>query len=286
MKQIENNKKSGENQLQNSQNVEQKELENSSQNKQKTTKKCSKNEQNKPKTIAKKITNSLILAIFAVVVVILLYVFISLLAGSQPSLFGYQLYYVVTDSMTGTIDKGQVIICKEYRQGEELAKGEIVTFVAPPGFEPSAIVGQKITHRLIGNPYQTEDGKWVVETKGDANSIPDRVPVPLENIRAKYVKTSPFITGMMNFLRHWYGFVALIILPLVAALVAEVVKLIKYKSAVQEEQVKASMQADIDKAVEQALQQAENAQTPSQESEEEYKQRIIQEYLAEQKKDE
>ncbi len=279
MKQEKNIKKCGENQPQNSQNVEQKAVEN-----------CTKNEQKKTKTIAKKITNSLILAIFAVVVVILLYVFISLLAGSQPSLFGYQLYYVVTDSMSGTIDKGQVIICKEYKQGNELKKGEIVTFVAPEGFEPSAIVGQKITHRIIKAPYQNEGGKWVVDTKGDANSIPDRVAVPLENVRATYVKTSPFITSMMNFLRHWYGFVTLIIIPLVAALIVEVVKLIKYKSAVQEERGKASMKADIDKAVEEALEQAEHTdvqpQTSSKESDEEYKKRVIEEYLAEQKKGE
>lgn len=236
----------------------------------------------KQKSVAQKIVNVVALIIFAVVVITLLYVFISLIAGHQPSIFGYQLYYVVTDSMTGTIDKGQVIICKQYKDST-LHSGDIVTFIAPSGFEPSAIVGQKITHRLISEPYQDDNGVWVVDTKGDANSIPDKVPVPVENIRATYVRSSGFITGLMKFLRKWYGFVTLIIIPLVCALVFEVVKIIKYKTQEKERQVQASLQADIDKAVSQALEQAEKSKEQQlEESEEEQKKRIIAEYLANQ----
>ena len=63
------------------------------------------------KSLAKKIFNIVWYVIFALVVVCLLSVGITLLRGEQPSLFGYQMYYVLTDSMTGTIDKDDVVIC-------------------------------------------------------------------------------------------------------------------------------------------------------------------------------
>ena len=184
------------------------------------------------KSLAKKIFNIVWYVIFAFVVVCLLSVGITLLRGEQPSLFGYQMYYVLTDSMTGTIDKDDVVICKKY-DGGQLQVGDIITFEAPEGFEPKAIVGHNITHRIIVAPYQDEDGTWVIETKGDANSIADKVPVPVENVRATYVGTSGFLAGLMRFLSKWYGFATLIILPLVGVLIFEVHKVIKMKSAEQ-----------------------------------------------------
>ncbi len=184
------------------------------------------------KSLAKKIFNIVWYVIFALVVVCLLSVGITLLRGEQPSLFGYQMYYVLTDSMTGTIDKDDVVICKKY-DGGQLQVGDVITFEAPEGFEPKAIVGQNITHRIVVAPYQDEDGTWVIETKGDANTLADRVPVPVANVRATYVSTSKFLAGLMRFLSKWYGFATLIILPLLGVLIFEVCKVIKIKSAEQ-----------------------------------------------------
>lgn len=212
------------------------------------------------KSLAKKIFNIVWCVIFAFVVVCLLSVGITLLRGEQPSLFGYQMYYVLTDSMTGTIDKDDVVICKMY-DGGQLQVGDIITFEAPEGFEPKAIVGHNITHRIVVAPYQDEDGTWVIETKGDANSIADKVPVPVANVRATYVGTSGFLAGLMRFLSKWYGFATLIILPLVGVLIFEVHKVIKMKSAEQKKIADESFDRQRNEELEKAVQEIRDGLT-------------------------
>ena len=202
------------------------------------------------KSLAKKIFNIVWYVIFAFVVVCLLSVGITLLRGEQPSLFGYQMYYVLTDSMTGTIDKDDVVICKKY-DGGQLQVGDIIT----------AIVGHNITHRIIVAPYQDEDGTWVIETKGDANSIADKVPVPVANVRATYVGTSGFLAGLMRFLSKWYGFATLIILPLVGVLIFEVHKVIKMKSAEQKKIADESFDRQRNEELEKAVQEIRDGLT-------------------------
>ncbi|MGN0797187.1 MAG: signal peptidase I, partial [Christensenellales bacterium] len=212
------------------------------------------------KSLAKKIFNIACYVIFAVVLVCLLSVGITLLRGEQPSLFGYQMYYVLTDSMTGTIDKDEVVICKKY-DGGQLQVGDIITFEAPEGFEPKAIVGHNITHRIVVAPYQDEDGTWVIETKGDANSIADKVPIPVDNVRATYVGTSDFLAGLMRFLSKWYGFVTLIILPLVGILIFEVCKVIKIKAAEQKKITDDNFDKQRNEEVEKAVQEIRDGLT-------------------------
>lgn len=209
----------------------------------------------KKKSPAKLVTSVIIYTIFALVVIMLLYVFISLMMGVQPSIFGYKLYYVLTESMTGTIDKGDVIITKNIKDVGSIKEGDIVTFIAPSGFKPKEIEGQFITHRIIKAPFE-KDGKTYVHTKGDYNASADDVFVPVENVVGKYVKTSVFLAGLMEFLRHWYGFVTLIIAPLVIVLIIEIVRIIKMKAKDNEEKFNKQKQEDIDKAVKEALEQA------------------------------
>ena len=90
----------------------------------------------------------------------LLLIMTQLMFHEEPSLFGYNMYTVLTDSMQGTIDKGSVIICEKLDEDEKLnlVEGDIITFIAPKGFERTGLLtGKNVTHRIVKGPFLGED---------------------------------------------------------------------------------------------------------------------------------
>ena len=168
------------------------------------------------------------------------------LTGNTPELFGYSTYTVVTDSMEGTYDVGDVVLCKrtkdpmKYQEETGFKEGDVIAFIAPANFDKNnKLQGYTVTHRIITAPYYDEekDG-WYVETKGDAALMPDRVPIPIENIQGIVVGSNKFVTNLFGFIGKWYGFVVVIVVPLLVILVWQIVVLIKEKSKERLELVK------------------------------------------------
>ncbi len=82
-----------------------------------------------------------------------------------PRIFGYHTATMLTGSMAGTIDPGDVIVSVP-KPADEVAVGDILTFHAP-------VPDQHVeTHRVIGVRH-TADGRTIVRTQGDANVAPD-----------------------------------------------------------------------------------------------------------------
>jgi len=75
--------------------------------------------------------------------------------------FGFGSYVVATESMTGEINKGDVVIYDEY-DGQHLAVEEVIAFEEN---------GSVVIHRIID--IQNIDGTVRYYTKGDANDEPD-----------------------------------------------------------------------------------------------------------------
>ncbi len=219
--------------------------------------KCQDQVKNKSHKIVSIISKLIIGTLCAVLFVMIVSVLIQLSMGKQPKLFGYQLYVVATDSMTPTIAVGDVIVGKQVKDPKSLKDGDVITFVAPQGFsEIQQIIGQNITHRIIKAPYQGEDGKWYVKTKGDKPNISaDPVPIPLENIKSEVVFNAYFLRGLIKFVSKWYGFLTLIILPLVGIMIYQIYILAssKVKEKIQQEQQ--HQQENMQKAVDEAVQQ-------------------------------
>ena len=166
-------------------------------------------------TKAKKIYNIVSTTIIAVIFVFLVVIVSLMLAqrksGGDSKIFGYYMYDVVTDSMSGTIEPADVILCKSIDDKNALKEGDIITFVAPSG----VLKGQNITHRII-EVHRAENG--AVEyfiTKGDNPNVGvDNWQLSPDSVKAKFVRKSVFIGGLRRFLSHWYGYVLLIALPL------------------------------------------------------------------------
>jgi signal peptidase len=81
-----------------------------------------------------------------------------------PALVGWQRYAIVSGSMTGTYDKGSLVL-DEVVPVEELRVGDVITYTPPAG-------DHLITHRIswIG---RDATGARVFRTKGDANPVAD-----------------------------------------------------------------------------------------------------------------
>jgi signal peptidase len=84
-----------------------------------------------------------------------------------PSLFGWQRYAIVSGSMTGTYDRGTLVL-DEVVPVADLKVGDVITYLPPPGAGPDHL----ITHRIawIG---KDQTGGRIFRTKGDANQVAD-----------------------------------------------------------------------------------------------------------------
>lgn len=179
-----------------------------------------KTEKKKKISIPVLIINIIVTAVFLFVFGCLVTVMAQYFSGKEPTLFGYRSFVVVTESMTGTYDKGDVIIVKVvdpeklYDDPSQLKEGDVITFTAPEGF--GAVEGYTVTHRIVVAPYEGSDGRWYVRTKGDAAETADETPVPLDNVTGRVLGKSEALAGLQSVLRSKTGFLLIIVLPLIA----------------------------------------------------------------------
>ena len=83
-----------------------------------------------------------------------------------PALMGWQRYVIVSGSMTGTYDRGSLVL-DEVVPVKDLKVGDVITYRPPRGSGPEGLV----THRIAS----IADHRGVLEfrTKGDANATAD-----------------------------------------------------------------------------------------------------------------
>jgi signal peptidase len=102
---------------------------------------------------------------------------------------------VVSGSMRPTINEGDILFVQGrdpslIQNGSAVEKdGDIIVFNAY-GLWLSA-PKDPIVHRVIGKWY--ENGTWYFQTKGDANSLPDPVPITEDRVIGVVIGGIPFI---------------------------------------------------------------------------------------------
>ena len=84
-----------------------------------------------------------------------------------PAALGWQRYVIVSGSMTGTYDRGSLVL-DEVVPVSELREGDVVTYRPPAGSGPAGLV----THR-IAELTTDKLGVRTFRTKGDANQAAD-----------------------------------------------------------------------------------------------------------------
>ncbi|MGB4033932.1 MAG: hypothetical protein WBM21_03730, partial [Christensenellales bacterium] len=200
--------------------------------------------------------------IIAVVLVFSFIAFVSLVVqvagGKKPSVFGYRLYYILTDSMTPELQVNDVILSETINSKQEaknrIKEGDVVTYIAQFGIQK----GLTITHKVVKGPhYDEEIGKEVITTMGTKSGATPDPPVPLENIQAVMIKKLPILGGFYRFIMSTAGLLTIIILPmaimlafLVYRLVAHIKKPIEKEQSISVEEYKKKEQEIARKAVE------------------------------------
>ena len=84
-----------------------------------------------------------------------------------PAALGWQRYVIVSGSMTGTYDRGSLVLDEVVPVGE-LREGDVITYRPPAGSGPAGLV----THR-IAEITNDKLGQRTFRTKGDANETAD-----------------------------------------------------------------------------------------------------------------
>ena len=165
----------------------------------------------KAKKIYNVISTILVLAAFIFLAVMVSIVLYRRSHGGEANIFGYYFYDVVTDSMEPTIKAGEVIIAKKVEDANSLEVGDIITFKSPYG-------SFNITHRIVDIVFKEDGSVDYFKTKGDSPvaGVDDWRLSPSE-VKAKFVRISPFVTGFVKFASKWYGYVVLVVIPFVIA---------------------------------------------------------------------
>ena len=119
------------------------------------------------------------------------------------TVLGYGPLIVETGSMRPAFKEDDVIIIKECDAGA-LASGDIIAYYTANG--------TVVSHRIIGHDSD-EGGARLYTTKGDANNVQDREPVPAANVAGVVVRIFPDGGETMRLLRQPWVSALIICVP-------------------------------------------------------------------------
>ena len=132
---------------------------------------------------------------------------IGILAGTLPSLLGYDSFVINGGSMAPSIPDGSIVVAAR-TPVEELRAGNVITF------RPSRESPGFVTHRIVRvHPEETIDGVTVT-TMGDANRSVDPVDAQLTGAVPRMVFFVPLAGRLLEFLRSPIGTVVSMAMPL------------------------------------------------------------------------
>ena len=115
-----------------------------------------------------------------------------------PRIVGYEVYEVVSGSMEPEIPVGSVLYVKPCNLAE-VAEGDVIAYQG---------VDAVIAHRVVYN--RSTLGEFV--TKGDANNVEDRDPVPYDAVVGRVELHLPVFGMAMSLYATWVGKVYLLLL--------------------------------------------------------------------------
>ncbi len=172
---------------------------------------------------AKKIVDIVINVLICLIFVISIFVIIannSIKETGVPNLFGYTMASVQSDSMTGTFEKGDIVIGKLADENTVIEKGDVVSF-----WDAKDGIKFVNTHRVT-EVYEYGDAKFY-DTKGDKEGLGvDPYTKSQEDIVAVYQGKIPALGGVIDFIKKPIGFILIIVLPFLAVIGWEVYRLV------------------------------------------------------------
>lgn len=180
----------------------------------------------------KKITAT-ILNLFSVLVcllaVVMLLGVLTARSGEVPSIAGHSLLRVLTKSMEPAIPVDSLLVVRE-TPPEEIRPGDIISFYSP---DPD-LGGMVNTHRVTEVVQEGTQLSFI--TRGDANLLEDRYPVPGEAVIGRVVFISPWLGTLVRLVGNPLIYFPLIFIPLGILLVMEIKNIIRTAKQLAEEE--------------------------------------------------
>lgn len=134
----------------------------------------------------------------------------------------YNAYVVLTGSMLPEIQVYDVVITKKV-DAKDLEKGDVITFAS----SDTRFLNTIITHRIIKKNYNAEKDTYTFQTKGDNNNVADSALVEANNIYGKVILKIPKLGYLQEFLATDGGWIIVILIPCLAVISYDIVRLIK-----------------------------------------------------------
>ena len=126
-----------------------------------------------------------------------------------PSLFGYKVFIVLSDSMETEITTGDIVITKN-TDVKDLKVDDIIAYKNSKEYVT--------THRIVN--IVEEDNNICFETKGDKNNTNDLQVVCSDIIEGKYIKKIPKLGKVLLFLQEPAGLAVLILLLILVCILS------------------------------------------------------------------
>jgi signal peptidase len=155
--------------------------------------------------------------------------------GEQANVFGYVVNSVQSESMSGTFEKGSLVIGKLVDGDTVIEKDDIVSYYTKiNGVETTK------THRVVEIKEVGEVTMY--QTWGDNRDMcptPDRDPEwkTMGDIQSVYQMHIPLLGGFIDFLKEPLGFIICLVLPMLAFIGWQIYKLIAIYLQTKKEQM-------------------------------------------------
>ena len=134
----------------------------------------------------------------------------------------YSAYVIVSGSMEPIIKVKDAVVVRRCEEAD-IKIGDVVTYRSMD----EAFYGILITHRVVN--IEDSNGEKVYITKGDNNETIDRTPVKFSQILGKVAMRIPKIGYLKYFLTDYYGWIIAVVIPSVAIISYDIVKLFSRK---------------------------------------------------------
>jgi signal peptidase I len=172
-------------------------------------------------TTLKKVLNIVFYVVLAIVFIYAIFGLFSKKEDNSISFLGISSMTVLSDSMTGTFEEGDLIFIDRDFDVDDLKPGDIVTYY-------DINLESYNTHRI---ERETASGAFI--TKGTKPGLgEDPIPLDKEDVYGVWTGTAwsgfgSFIDGFTNFLKSSLGFFLLIVVPCLGLLAYEGFKFVK-----------------------------------------------------------
>lgn len=150
--------------------------------------------------------------------------------SNKPNdIFGYYVFVVVSDSMDPTLKVNDIFLSVKT---DEIEEGDIITFLEDDG----PLKGELITHRVETIDKSGEE--YIYYCRGDKEGAPLDNGITKDQIVGKYVTIIPGVSWLYRVMSTGIGFFLIIILPISAIFITEIIDLIKKLKKNDEEEKK------------------------------------------------